>query len=144
MPPPDTPYSPIRLIDMIREQSIAVRNDVIGPDSPVFVIGEMSGNHNGDLDRALRIVDAVADSGAQALKFQTYTADTLTIDCDKPHYRVTLDTAEDFELIRRLIDDHDAADLSVNQIIDVLDVNPDLARINMHVEQNELGEWRSQ
>lgn len=63
---------------------------------------------------------------------------------DASHYRVTLDTAEDFELIRRLIDDHDAADLSVNQIIDVLDFNPDLARINMHIEQNELGEWRSQ
>ena len=48
----------------------------------------MSGNHNGDLDRALAIVDAVAVSGAQALKIQTYTADTITIDVDSPAFRV--------------------------------------------------------
>jgi N-acetylneuraminate synthase len=60
----------------------------IGRDYPPFVIAEMSGNHNGDLDRALAIVDAVADSGAQALKIQTYTADTITIDADGPAFRV--------------------------------------------------------
>jgi N-acetylneuraminate synthase len=60
----------------------------IGAEHPPFVIAEMSGNHNGDLDRALAIVDAVADSGAQALKIQTYTADTITIDADGPAFRV--------------------------------------------------------
>ena len=60
----------------------------IGRKYPPFVIAEMSGNHNGDLDRALAIVDAVADSGAQALKIQTYTADTITIDADGPAFRV--------------------------------------------------------
>ena len=60
----------------------------IGREYPPFVIAEMSGNHNGDLDRALAIVDAVADSGAQALKIQTYTADTITIDVDSPAFRV--------------------------------------------------------
>jgi hypothetical protein len=60
----------------------------IGAGHPPFVIAEMSGNHNGDLDRALAIVDAVADSGAQALKIQTYTADTITIDADGPAFRV--------------------------------------------------------
>jgi pseudaminic acid synthase len=60
----------------------------IGREYPPFVIAEMSGNHNGDLDRALAIVDAVADSGAQALKIQTYTADTITIDVDTPAFRV--------------------------------------------------------
>lgn len=60
----------------------------IGAGHPVFVIAEMSGNHNGSLDRALTIVDAVAGSGAQALKLQTYTADTLTIDVDLPAFRV--------------------------------------------------------
>lgn len=53
-----------------------------------FVIAELSGNHNGDLDRALAIVDAVAESGAQALKLQTYRADTITIDADGPAFRI--------------------------------------------------------
>jgi len=53
----------------------------------------MSGNHNGQLERALRIVDAVAATGAQALKIQTYTADTITIDVDLPAFRVGDDHA---------------------------------------------------
>lgn len=53
------------------------------------VVAEMSGNHNGDLGRALAIVDAIAESGAQAVKLQTYTADTITIDADGPAFRVS-------------------------------------------------------
>jgi pseudaminic acid synthase len=52
----------------------------IGSEFRPFIIAEMSGNHNGSLDRALQIVDEVAKSGAQALKIQTYTADTMTLD----------------------------------------------------------------
>ena len=51
----------------------------------------MSGNHNGSLERALAIVDMVAASGAQALKLQTYRADTITIDVDKPAFRISAD-----------------------------------------------------
>jgi N-acetylneuraminate synthase len=63
---------------MIRD--IKVGNRVIGPNSEPFVIAEMSGNHNQSLDRALEIVDAAAATGAHALKLQTYTADTMTLD----------------------------------------------------------------
>ena len=55
--------------------------------SPVF-LAELSGNHNGDLDRALAVIDAMADAGAHAIKLQTYTADTMTIDVDRPDFTV--------------------------------------------------------
>jgi pseudaminic acid synthase len=59
--------------------SIRIGTYDVGPGHAPFIIAEMSGNHNGSLDRALAIVDAIADAGAQALKLQTYTADTMTI-----------------------------------------------------------------
>lgn len=61
----------------------------IGPDAAPFIIAEMSGNHNQSLDRALEIVDAAAKAGAHALKIQTYTADTMTLDVDSGDFFIS-------------------------------------------------------
>ena len=58
---------------------IKLGNISVGPQFKPFIIAEMSGNHNQSLERALAIVDAAADAGAQAIKLQTYTADTMTM-----------------------------------------------------------------
>ena len=58
-----------------------IDNFTISCDSPPFIIAEMSGNHNHSLERALSIVEAAAEAGAHAIKLQTFTADTMTLDC---------------------------------------------------------------
>jgi len=60
----------------------------ISPESPVYVIAEISANHNQQYVRAAELVRAAADAGADAVKLQTYTADTLTIDSDRPEFRI--------------------------------------------------------
>jgi len=67
---------------------ITIKNRKIGADYPPFIIAEMSGNHNQSLDRALAIVDAAAQAGAHALKLQTYTADTMTLDIDAGEFYI--------------------------------------------------------
>ncbi|WP_096697337.1 pseudaminic acid synthase [Polaromonas sp. AER18D-145] len=61
----------------------------IGRDATPFVIAEMSGNHNQSLERALEIVEAAAKTGAHALKIQTYTPDTMTLDLDEREFRIS-------------------------------------------------------
>ncbi|QIZ73123.1 pseudaminic acid synthase [Oxynema aestuarii] len=60
--------------------SIKIGNYSIGIDRPPFIVAEMSGNHNQSLDRALEIVEAAAAAGVSAVKLQTYTAETMTLD----------------------------------------------------------------
>lgn len=65
-----------------------IRNREVGRHARPFVIAEMSGNHNQSLDRALKIVEAAAASGAHAIKLQTYTAETMTLDVREPGFVV--------------------------------------------------------
>lgn len=67
---------------------LRIGDRLIGSGTAPFVIAEMSGNHNQSLDRALAIVDAIAATGAHALKLQTYTADTMTLDVDHPDFAI--------------------------------------------------------
>lgn len=63
---------------MIKEKTIQIGNNTVGPNSPVFVIAEAGVNHNGDINIAKRLIEEAAKAGAHAIKFQTYTAEKLT------------------------------------------------------------------
>jgi pseudaminic acid synthase len=67
-------------------QDIQINDIKIGSNHPPFIIAEMSGNHNQSLERALEIVEAAAKTGVHALKIQTYTADTMTLDLDRDEF----------------------------------------------------------
>jgi N-acetylneuraminate synthase len=67
---------------------IKISNHLIGNEHPPFIVAEMSGNHNQSIDRALGIVEAAARAGAHAIKLQTYTANTLTIDVDDDFFHI--------------------------------------------------------
>lgn len=69
-------------------RSIEIAGRRIGPDQPPFVVCELSGNHNGSLERALELVDAAVTTGADAIKIQTYTPDTITLDTDRPEFKI--------------------------------------------------------
>ena len=69
--------------------TIEIAGHPIGAEHVPFVIAEMSGNHNQSLERALMIVEAAASSGAHAIKLQTYTADTMTLDARGGSFEIT-------------------------------------------------------
>lgn len=70
-------------------RSIQIAGRHIGQNHPPFIIAEMSGNHNQSLERALEIVEAAAKTGAHALKIQTYTPDTMTLDLDEREFHIS-------------------------------------------------------
>lgn len=69
-------------------KGLKVMNVEIGPHCSPFIIAEMSGNHNQSLDKALAIVEAAAKAGVDALKIQTYTADTMTLDINNGDFKI--------------------------------------------------------
>ena len=69
-------------------RSLEIAGRRIGPDFEPYVICELSGNHNGSLERALQLLEAAAATGADAIKIQSYTPDTITIDHDGPGFQI--------------------------------------------------------
>lgn len=81
---------------------IKIGNHFISKESGTYVIAEMSGNHNMDFERAKEIMYAAKESGADAIKVQTYTADTITLDCDDPCFQITQGTLWDGTTLHKL------------------------------------------
>lgn len=73
---------------------IQIKNRVIGDGYPAYIIAEMSANHSGSIERAKEIIRAAKEAGADCVKIQTYTPDTLTIDCDNKYFHIDNGTWE--------------------------------------------------
>ncbi|MEE9288440.1 MAG: pseudaminic acid synthase [Bacteroidota bacterium] len=71
------------------EKTIRIGNRLVGESQPTFVVAELSANHGQEFDEAVRLVKAAKESGADAVKLQTYTPDTLTIQSEKEHFRIS-------------------------------------------------------
>lgn len=84
------------------QKEIKIGNHVISENSPVYIVAEMSANHNMDYSRACAIIDAAAEAGADAIKIQTYTADTITLDCDNEYFQINQGTLWDGTTLHKL------------------------------------------
>ena len=77
----------------MKEVNFKIGEKEIGPGRPVFIVAELSGNHNKNFERAKELVKDACEAGADAIKSQTYTPDTLTIKCDKKWFQVGVNPA---------------------------------------------------
>ncbi len=71
---------------VLRNDNMKINGREIGRNVPPYVVAELSANHNGNIERAFEIIKSARDSGADAIKIQTYTADTMTLDCDSKDF----------------------------------------------------------
>lgn len=79
-----------------------IQNKIISKNSPVFIVAELSANHNQDYDTAIKTIKAMKESGADAVKLQTYTPDTITINSDKEYFRIKQGTLWDGKTLYQL------------------------------------------
>lgn len=81
---------------------LIIANRFIGDDLPVFIIAELSANHLQDFDLAVKTIKAMKECGADAVKLQTYTPDTITIDCDNEYFQIKKGTLWDGKTLYQL------------------------------------------
>jgi len=81
---------------------ITIADKEISQDAPVFIIAELSANHGGKIEIAKQTIKAAAQTGADAIKLQTYTADTITLDCDNEYFQIKQDTLWDGQTLHSL------------------------------------------
>lgn len=84
------------------QKKIKIGKKYVGGDAPAFIVAEVSANHLQDFERAKAIIKAAADAGADAVKLQTYTADTITLDCDNDYFQITQGTIWDGTTLHKL------------------------------------------
>ena len=82
-----------------------IGNKEIGENKPTFIIAELSANHMNNFDIAVKTIEAMAESGADAVKFQTFTPDTITIDCDNEYFQIKQGTVWDGQILHELYED---------------------------------------
>ncbi|MDD6202494.1 MAG: pseudaminic acid synthase [Lachnospiraceae bacterium] len=87
------------------QKQFKIGKKYVGGDAPTFIVAEMSANHLQDFDRAKAIIKAAADAGADAVKLQTYTADTITLDCDNDYFQITQGTIWDGTTLHKLYEE---------------------------------------
>jgi N-acetylneuraminate synthase len=74
--------------ETVEKRHIRICDRRIGPGQPVYIVAELSANHHQDFERAARLIDAAKDAGADAIKLQTYTPDTITVRSDRNEFRI--------------------------------------------------------
>lgn len=82
-----------------------IEDKKIGSNEPTFIIAELSANHMNDFDVAVKTIEAMKEAGADAVKFQTYSPDTITIDCDNEYFQIKQGTIWDGQVLYDLYED---------------------------------------